>query len=114
MAKSSNQKKDASVKKKSNPFKKFVSLCLIAVACYLTYSATQEFLTTLQLKKDIADAQTVIQSLETEHANLEEEKAKMENPEYVKRYVRGSYMLSKDGEQVMVYPNTNGSDKAAE
>lgn len=109
MAKSANQKKDAPKKKKSNPFKKFLSLCLIAVACYLTYNAAQEFMTTLQLKKDIADAQTVIQSLETEHANLEEEKAKMENPEYVKRYVRGSMMLSKDGEQVMILPNTNDS-----
>lgn len=104
MAKSVKNKKDAPKKKKANPMKKIFSLCLIIVACYFTYNAAQEFLTTLQLKKDIADAQAVIESLENEHTELEEEKAKMEDPEYVKRYVRGKMMLSKEGEQVLILP----------
>ncbi len=104
MARSAKSKKDARKTKKSLSWKKIFSLCLIAVACYLTYNAAQEFLTTLQLKRDIADAQAVIESLENEHAELEEEKAKMEDPEYVKRYVRGKMMLSKEGEQVLILP----------
>lgn len=107
MAKSEKKAKDKPKKKKFSPVKKLFSLCLIAVACYFTYNAAQEFLTTLQLKKDIADAQTVIQSLENEHTELEEEKAKMEDPEYVKRYVRGKMMLSKEGEQVLILPTVD-------
>lgn len=110
MAKSVKKQKDAPKKKKSNPLKKIFSLCLIAVACTLTYNAAQEFLTTLQLKKDIADAQSVIESLNNEHAELEDEKAKMEDPEYVKRYVRGKMMLSKEGEQVLILPSVNESE----
>ena len=29
----------------------------------------------------------------------------MEDPEYVKRYVRGKMMLSKEGEQVLILPS---------
>ena len=90
--------------KKKNPLKKVVSIAVIMVACFLTYSAGQELITTLQLHKDIKETQEEIDALKSKQADLETEKSNLEDPEYVKRYARGKYMLSKDGEQVLKLP----------
>lgn len=91
-------------KKKKHPVKTFFSLVAIVSACFLTYSAGQELLTTLQLNKDIADAQTMINDLQQQKEDYEVEKTNLNNPEYVKSYARGKYMVSKDGEQIIKYP----------
>ncbi|MEG0275072.1 MAG: septum formation initiator, partial [Longicatena sp.] len=34
----------------------------------------------------------------------------LENPDYVKRFVRGRYLVSKPGEQVFILPSKNDKD----
>lgn len=113
MAIDEKQDKKVLKKKKKHPIRTFFSLVAILIACFLTYTAGQEFLTTLQLKKDIADAQSIISELDDKQKEYETEKSNLENPDYVKRYARGKYMVSKDGEQVLKLP-TKGEEENTE
>jgi len=58
----------------------------------------QEIITTVQLRQEIQDTQQSIEDLKTQQAKLEEQKQKFSDEEYVKRYARGKYLLSKKGE----------------
>ena len=46
--------------------------------------------------------------IEAERADLEEEKEKLQNPDYVKRYARGKLLVSQDGEQVFSLEPSDG------
>lgn len=52
----------------------------------------------------------MINSLENQKDDLSKEKQNLENPEYVKRFARGKYMVSKPGEQVFKLPAKNNDD----
>lgn len=98
MAKDS--KKSKAKKQRTSPMKRFVSVFAILIASFLTYSAANEVLTTIQLKQEIAEANAELDALKEKEANLNDEKTKLEDPEYVKRYARGKYSLSKEGEVI--------------
>lgn len=104
------QRKEKNVKiqkKKKHPFKKFVSLFAILIACFLTYNAVQELVTTFQLKQEIKQTNKELAKLKEEDSELKERKKNLEDPDYVKRYARGKYMVTKneDGEQVFKLPS---------
>lgn len=92
-------------KKKKHPIRTFFSLAAIFVAAFLVWLAGEDFVTTLNLKKEISDSEAMIIDLESQQAQLADEKTKMEDPAYVKRYARGKYMVSKPGEQVFKLPS---------
>lgn len=85
-------------KRKYRPMQKFVSVFLILFACFFTYQSAKEIITTVQLKQEISANKEKIKDLEEQQKKLEEQKAKFSDEEYVKRYARGKYLLSKDGE----------------
>lgn len=93
-------------KKKRHPLKKFFSLVIFTVACALTYNAGQEIVMTMQLKKEIADNEAELSKLNSERGELDEKKKNLEDPEYVRRYARSNFMVTKDqdGEQVFKLP----------
>lgn len=99
-----NTKKKAK-KKQHHPLKKFVSVFTIMIAGFLTYVSAQEVFTTFQLHQDIAKTQTELDDLAEKQTKLEDLKVKFEDPEYVKQYARGKYLLSKDGETIFKYPD---------
>lgn len=98
------------VKKKKHPLKTFFSLVLIFVSCFLIYIASSDLILTMKLKKEISSSEVLITNLESQKQNLTDEKSNLENPEYVKRFARGKYMVSKPGEQVFKLPSKS-SDK---
>ncbi|MEG0290141.1 MAG: septum formation initiator family protein [Erysipelotrichaceae bacterium] len=104
-----NKSKSSGVskKRKRHPFKKFLSLVMFTVACFLTYNVVMELTTTVQLKRDIADNEAELSKLNKESGELSKTKKNLEDPEYVKRYARGKYMVTKgaDGEQVFKLPS---------
>lgn len=79
----------------------------------MLYQTAEDLKTTINLKKEISSTESTISNLETQQAELENEKLKLSDDEYVKRYARGKYMMSKPGEQVFVLPpkNTEKSDE---
>ena len=61
-------------------------------------------------KDEITSSEEMINSLENQKDDLSKEKQNLENPEYVKRFARGKYMVSKPGEQVFKLPAKNNDD----
>lgn len=97
-------------KKKKHPIRSFFSLLVIFVSCFLIYMAGEDFVTTLKLKKEISNSESMINNLENQQNDLKEKKKKLEDPNYVVRYSRGKYMLSKPGEQIFKLPSKNEND----
>lgn len=104
-----NEVKKTKTKKKKHPIRTFFSLVAIFVSAFLLYLAGHDFITTINLKKEISESQANISDLETEQAGLADEKTKLEDPAYVKRYARGKYMVSKPGEQVFKLPSKDAA-----
>lgn len=73
----------------------------------MIYTAAQDVVMTIQLKKEISSSQKMVDDLESEKSSLAKEKENLENPDYVKRFVRGKYLVSKPGEQVFILPSKN-------
>lgn len=79
-------------------------------AAFLLWTAGEDFVTTMKLKKEISNSQNDIADLEKQQTSLEEEKKKLEDPNYVVRYARGKYMFTKPGEQIFKLPAKNADD----
>lgn len=101
--------KKSSAKKKYRPIQKFFSVFLILSACFLTYQSAKEIITAVQLKQEIKANEEKIEALKEQQTQLEEQKAKFSDEEYVKRYARGKYLLSKEGETLYKL-NENDAD----
>ena len=101
------EKRKQKRKKKKRPIATFFSLLLMFCAAVLLYQTAEDFKTTIDLKKEISSTESTISSLETKQEELKNEKLKLSDDEYVKRYARGKYMMSKHGEQVFVLPPKN-------
>lgn len=97
-------------KKKRNKLKTFLSLAAIFIACFLIYAASSDLMMAMKLKDEITSSEEMINSLENQKDDLSKEKQNLENPEYVKRFARGKYMVSKPGEQVFKLPAKNNDD----
>lgn len=110
-------KKKATVSKKKkqyHPVKKFFSVFLIMIACFLTYMSAKEVITTVQLRQDIQQTQQEIKELQDQQAKLEDQKTKFEDEEYVKRYARGKYLMSKENETIYKVNNQEDTTENSE
>ena len=76
----------------------------------MIWMAASDFITTMNLRKEITESESAISSLETQKEQLTDEKNKLNDPEYVKRFARGKYMVSKPGEQVFKLPSKNTAE----
>lgn len=83
---------------------KLICLIMIAVSIYFLFAAGGEIATTLRLRKELAEVKERLQEVEDENKYLVDQKAKLQDPDYVESYARGNYMLSKDGEQIFYLP----------
>lgn len=87
-------------KLKFKPASLLMSFVAIGIAGYFFYLASQEIGLTISLSNEVADSQAEINRLEAQNEQLVNQKLKLQDPEYVKSYARGAYLLSKDGEQI--------------
>ena len=85
-----------------------IVLCLLlaGISGYFLHHCALDVLTTFQLKEQIAQNKSQISELEDEQTALQEQKEKLQDPEYLKYMVRGKYLVTKDGEQVFKLPTT--------
>ena len=96
--------KKKKVKKKMTPFLRLICYALIIVSGVLLFEVAKEIYTTIELKKQMEEAQVKFEEVKQEAAYLTSEKEKLTDPNYVQSYARGTYMLSKDGEQIFYLP----------
>lgn len=101
-------------KKKKNrrltPVMKLVCIVLIGISIYLLYSVGREVMTTLELRRQLAEVEEKLEKVQLENERLNKEKEKLQDPDYVQSYARGNYMLSKDGEQIFYLPESKSGD----
>ena len=93
-------------KRKANIASLLLTFAFLFAAGYLLYQVLTEVRSTFQLKSDLKEAQVILAQIQEENIDLSEQKAKLEDPEYVKSYARGTYMLTKDGEQIFFLPSS--------
>lgn len=100
------------ISKKKRRMRNILSVFLIMIASLLTYKSAQEVLTTIQLHQEISSTNLQIEELQDQQAKLEEQKKKFEDEEYIKRYARGKYLMSKEGETI--YHKAENQDEGTE
>ena len=76
------------------------SVVLVFFSCLFIWNVVNELHTTQQLQQDLSEARELASEILSETEMLEDQKEKLQNPEYVKRYARGKLLVSQDGEQV--------------
>lgn len=83
--------------------RKFVFLSLIFIGLFVSlFCSLRSSYSQVNEKKDEKDVlSSQYQDLLDEQDALEKEVLKMQNPEYIARYVREKYMYSKDGELIL-------------
>lgn len=96
--------KKKSAKKKMTPFLKLLCFVLIGVSAFLLYRVAAEVYTTITLRHQLAEVEAKYQEVLDENEYLTRERAKLEDPDYVASYARGTYLLSKDDEQIFYLP----------
>ena len=76
------------------------SVVLVFFSCLFIWNVVNELHTTQQLQQNLSEARDLASEILSETEMLEDQKEKLQNPEYVKRYARGKLLVSQDGEQV--------------
>lgn len=99
-------------KRKKHPMKILISLLAIGASCYLVYAASKDVIVMLNLKQEISANNDEINKLSSQKKELSSQKEKLQDPEYVKRYARGKFLVVKKGEQVFKLPG--GSSENSE
>jgi len=94
-------------KKKNQLVTTLVTVFLLGLGTFFIVQVSAEVKNTVDLRRELKEAQEILTKIKQENVELEEQRAKLEDPEYVKSYARGTYMLAKDGEQIFFLPSSN-------
>lgn len=97
-------KKKTKKPKKLAPVTKLICAVLLVISAYLIGMVIKEAATTLRLQRELADVQEKYAQVQEENERLTDQKAKLQDPDYVESYARSNYNLSKEGEQIFYLP----------
>ena len=75
-----------------------------AIFVYFTFNIYLKVKTTMTYESKKNALLNEIEQLKQQEQSLKQEKANLENPEYILKYARGKYLLSKEGEQILRLP----------
>lgn len=78
---------------------------LIASIVFFAINIYAKFEETLKYQTLESQQNEKIKQLEEDEQFLKEEKAKLENPDYILRYARGKFLLSGEGETIIKLPS---------
>lgn len=99
-------------KKKKSPLKVLFVLVAIPATSFLFWSASHNIFVMVSLQKEIAANTTEIKNLTEKQDTLAVQRDKLKDPNYITRYARSKYLVSKLGEQVFKLPS--GSSESTE
>lgn len=85
--------------------KVIIFLFFLSTFGYFGYNIVTKVSETFRYQETMKNQQQKIKELEEEETLLQEEKTKLENPEYLERYARGKFLLSKENEQILRFPS---------
>ncbi len=91
-------------KKKNKKIRPLIKISLFAVMAFMLVQVFQQIKINIDLKAQLKDAQKKLQEVKDQNSQLNLEKEKLKDPDYIQSYARSNYMLSKDGEQIFYLP----------
>lgn len=81
-----------------------VSFVLVLFSMYLLFDVMKGYVQTLTLRSSLQEVEKQLVDLQNQNQQLLNQKQKLNDPEYVKNYARGQYMLSQKDEQIFRLP----------
>ncbi|QIK70882.1 septum formation initiator [Erysipelothrix sp. HDW6C] len=85
-------------------------VAVLAFSGIMITNSVKELLSTAQLNRELNTAQEQLDTIKSEQASLNNEKARLQDPAYVQNYARGTQLVSKSGEQVFILPKSDKSE----
>ena len=105
-----NTKKNKKKNRRLAPVTKLLCIIMIGVSAWLLYSVGREVMTTIELRRQLAEVEEKLEKVQIENERLNKEKEKLKDPDYVQSYARGNYIFSKDGYQIFYLPESNSGN----
>ena len=96
--------------RKMTPINKLITLILFCASIWFLFQVGKEVYTMVTLRSQLAEVTEKLQEVQDENNYLVDQKAKLQDPDYVESYARGNYMLSRDGEQIFYLPESNSGN----
>ena len=83
----------------------FISIGLICGGLFFGYASFEEVMLTANLKDEIAGYEEELKALGEESQTLNKQIEILNNPDYVKRFAIGKFLVCKEGEQIFKLPS---------
>lgn len=99
MIKMGKKRKRKASKSKIRIFISLIIFCSVTAA--LGYNCLNNIIKIQSMKKEKEDLQNQLVTLQEEKESLETDILKLEDPDYIAKYVREKYFYSKDGELIL-------------
>ena len=77
-----------------------LTIALFCLGFFFAYTSIEEVILTANLKEEIANYEAELDALSEETQVLNKQIENLNNPDYVKRFAKGKYLVSKEGEQI--------------
>lgn len=82
-----------------------VSIILVAISAFFIMNIVHTRMETKRLEDLLSKRQEELSQLERDQVALYQQKQKLSDPEYIKDYARGNFMLSEENEQIFILPS---------
>lgn len=82
-----------------------LSIFLVAVSAFFIINIVYAQMDTRRLEELLSSKQAELAQLERDREELIKQKEKLSDPEYIKDYARGNFMLSEENEQIFILPS---------
>ena len=86
---------------------RLVSLLLLIASGFLVYGIIEEVRDTVAFSQELDEARANLALIQQENRYLTEQREKLENPDFIRSYVRGEFFYTREGEQVFRLPQRN-------
>ncbi len=94
------------MRKKKNPLQwKFAFVPITMISGMLLFESAQEVQTYFSLKAAVKENAVLLEQAADEQTQLEDQRRNLTNPDYLEFVARGKYHVSRQGEQVFVFPS---------
>lgn len=97
-------------RKKFTIFSPVLSVFYVACSLFFLMMIYNDVNTTVELKNQIEENETLKDEVLAEEKNLQKQKEKLTNPDYIEYLARGKYLITKYGEQVFKFPSVDDID----
>ncbi len=102
MAKSTKTKQNR--RRKMTPLLTLACIVMIGIAGFLLFRVVEQVITTISLQQQLTEVQGKYQEVLDENNYLNQEKEKLQDPDYVENYARSNFQLTKEGEKIFYLP----------